>query len=202
MGLGHPLQPVDRARAHEALASRAAQGDAEAAGQLLEQLAPLMLRTARALLGTTHLDLDDVVQQSLIAVVQSLPAFRGDCSVAHFAARITTRIAVAARRRAFSRSDRNDDSVELDALYAAPLAEPVDAERRRALVRSLLETLPEEQAETLALRIVLGFSLEEVAQATGVPVNTVRSRVRLAKAALLKRIEADPRLAEALEVES
>ena len=64
-----------------------------------------------------------------------------------------------------------------------------------------MEQLPEEQAETLALRVVLGFSLEEVAQATGVPLNTVRSRVRLAKTSLKKRIESDPRLLSALEVE-
>jgi len=68
-------------------------------------------------------------------------------------------------------------------------------------VRGLIQTLPEEQAETLALRVVLGFSLEEVAEATGVPLNTVRSRVRLAKTALKKRIEADPKLLAALEVE-
>jgi RNA polymerase sigma-70 factor (ECF subfamily) len=46
---------------------------------------------------------------------------------------------------------------------------------------------------------VLGWSLEEVASATGVPVNTVRSRVRLAKEALRRRIEALPHLAVELE---
>ena len=33
----------------------------------------------------------------------------------------------------------------------------------------------------IALRFVLGWSLEEVSRVTGAPVNTVRSRVRLAK---------------------
>jgi RNA polymerase sigma-70 factor (ECF subfamily) len=68
--------------------------------------------------------------------------------------------------------------------------------RRRELLRELLEDLPEEQAEALALRVVMGWSLEEVAQASGAPVNTVRSRVRLAKEALRQRIEALPGLAE------
>jgi len=52
----------------------------------------------------------------------------------------------------------------------------------------------------LALRVMLGWSLEDVAQATGAPLNTVRSRVRLAKEALRRRIEADPSLADRLEV--
>jgi RNA polymerase sigma-70 factor (ECF subfamily) len=67
-------------------------------------------------------------------------------------------------------------------------------------LRDLLCDLPEEQADALALRVMLGWSLEDVAQATGAPLNTVRSRVRLAKEALRRRIEADPLLADQLEV--
>lgn len=187
----------------ETLVERAVRGDTAATGQLLKQLAPAMIRAARSLLGATHADVDDVVQHSLIGLVQSLPQFRGECSIAHFASRIVTRTALAARRRDGARSERRDDDADLDALPAAPgPGDTVDAERRRELVRGLLETLPEEQAETLALRVVLGFSLEEVAEATGVPLNTVRSRVRLAKTALKRRIEADPHLLATLEVES
>jgi RNA polymerase sigma-70 factor (ECF subfamily) len=186
------------------LVDRAVRGDTEATGALLKALAPSMIRAAQQLLGASHADLDDVVQQSLIGFVQSLPNFRGECSIGHFASRIVARIAVAARKRGHVRSERRDDEVDVDSLERAPesSSDVVDAERRRELVRRLMETLPDEQSETLALRIVLGFSLEEVAEATGVPMNTVRSRVRLAKTALKKRIEADPVLAEALEVES
>jgi RNA polymerase sigma-70 factor (ECF subfamily) len=67
-------------------------------------------------------------------------------------------------------------------------------------VRELLDELPEEQAEALAMRFMLGSSLEEVAQASGVPVNTVRSRVRLAKDAILKRLAGEPELLAALEL--
>lgn len=186
----------------EALVDRAIRGETGAIGLLLKQLAPGMIRAARALMGSTHADVDDVVQQSLIGLVQALPAFRGECTPAHFASRIVTRTALAARRRTALRGDRQDDSIEPDAFAVDPSqAEALEAERRRHAVRALMEKLPEEQAETLALRVVLGFSLEEVAEATGVPLNTVRSRVRLAKTALKKRIEADPRLLAALEVE-
>jgi RNA polymerase sigma-70 factor (ECF subfamily) len=67
-------------------------------------------------------------------------------------------------------------------------------------LRDLLTDLPEEQADALALRVMLGWSLEDVAQATGAPLNTVRSRVRLAKEALRRRVDADPSLADQLEV--
>lgn len=76
------------------------------------------------------------------------------------------------------------------------------AARRCALLRELLEDLPEPQAEALALRTMLGYSLKEVAAVTNAPVNTVRSRLRLAKEALRRRIEADPELLAELGVQS
>ena len=76
------------------------------------------------------------------------------------------------------------------------------AQRRRELLRELLARLPEEQAETLALRVVLGWSLDEIASATGAPTNTVRSRMRLAKDALRKSIEKSPGLSEELGVDA
>ena len=45
-------------------------------------------------------------------------------------------------------------------------------------------------------------SVEEIAQHAGAPQNTVRSRLRLAKEALKRRIESEPGLLEALEVTS
>jgi RNA polymerase sigma-70 factor (ECF subfamily) len=195
------LDPTTRKHSglHE-LAERAARGDTAAAGALLKALAPQMIRTVHALLGPTHADADDVVQQAMIALVQALPQFRGECSPQHYASRIVARMVVATKRRAGSRAERRDDETDVDMVQsgAASQHEAFAAERRRALVRELMALLPEEQAETLAMRVGLGFSLPEVAAATGVPLNTVRSRVRLAKEALRKRIDADPAMLEML----
>jgi RNA polymerase sigma factor (sigma-70 family) len=185
----------------ETLAQQAARGDTEATAKLLRLLAPGMLRTAHALLGRAHPEVDDVAQQSMIALVQALPSFRGECTPGHFANSITTRFALAARRRQATRESRTDDGVEVDGLFsdARSAVDHVLSEKRRAAIRELLSTLPEAQAQTLALRVVLGLSLAEVAAATQVPLNTVRSRIRLAKEALMERIEADASLLELLE---
>lgn len=168
------------------LVARAVAGDVEATGKLLKQLAPGILRGARAILGADHPDLDDVVQQSMIAIVQALPQFRGECSLTHFTARIFTRIALATRRRTHVLGERQEAEIEVDSLHGeqANQAETFEATRRRALLGKLLGSINPEQAEALALRVVFGCSLPEVAAATGVPLNTVRSRVRLAKEAL------------------
>jgi RNA polymerase sigma-70 factor (ECF subfamily) len=179
------------------LARAASAGDVRATRRLLEVVAPRVVRAIRAVMGAAHPDVDDAGQLALIGFIQALPSFRGECDPAQFAARIAVRTAGAVRRRARARSVGQDDSVDLEGMKAAP--DEIAAARRRALVRSLLDELPEEQAEALALRIILGWSLKEIAEAMGAPLNTVRSRLRLAKEALRRRIAADPALAEALE---
>jgi RNA polymerase sigma-70 factor (ECF subfamily) len=140
-----------------------------------------------------------VSQESLIALVRALPAFRGDAKAETYAARIAVRTAVAARHRNARRAQqRRELAMEVQTEAAQPV---VASKRRLQLLREMLAELPAGQGETLALRVVLGSSIKEIAEVTEVPVNTVRSRLRLAKEALRKRIEEDPTLAAELEVQ-
>ena len=184
---------------HVALVLDAQAGDRTALGQLLKQLTPHLRGAARALYGADHPDVDDVVQESLMAFARALPAFRGESSVLHYAYRITVRVGLAERRR----QRRRDDNLELHSRPGILIQEPASTENvvaalRRTVLRRLLNALPAEQAETMALRVCLGMSLAEVAHATGVPSNTVRSRMRLAREALRRTIERDAEARELL----
>jgi len=183
------------------LASRAVAGDELAVGRLLRLLAPRIGAVVRAVMGSGHPDCDDALQLALIAFVKALPAFRGECDPAGYASSIAVRTALAARKRAHVRATRQPEAPEECSEDESPSA-MAQAERRKDLLRELLTAIPPEQGETLAMRIVLGFSLEEIATYTRVPVNTVRSRLRLAKEALRRRIEADATLLEELELDS
>jgi len=181
------------------LAQRAGEGDLAATQALLRHLTPGLTRVVIGVLGSQHADRDDVLQQSLIAVQRALPAFRGECHPAGYASRIALRVALRARRNHkldFTRREAIARLSPADGPHAESPSAFADAERRRRALRDLLEDLPDEQADALGLRVMLGWSLEEVARATGAPLNTVRSRVRLAKEALRKRIEQDPSLAD------
>jgi RNA polymerase sigma factor (sigma-70 family) len=180
------------------LARRAADGNQPATGRLLKNVAPKVIGAVRAVLGGAHPDVDDVVQLALIGFVQALPAFRGDCDPAGYARVIAVRTAIATKKRERTMRARHDFATELDDLSSTrPLPSDVaDADARKELVRDLLGDLPEEQAETLALRVGLGWSIEEIAQESAVPINTVRSRLRLAKERMRERIEKNPRLRE------
>lgn len=185
------------------LARQAASGDAAATSRLLRSLASRVMRVVRAVLGGGHPDVDDVAQQALIGFIQALPAFRGDCDPSRYATTIAVRTAIAARRRVRVEHSRRDAATDADSV-AASSGEPGDelaSRRRKEILRELLAELPAEQAEALAMRVVLGWSLEEIATQSGAPLNTVRSRLRLAKESLRRTIESQPGLVEALEVD-
>jgi RNA polymerase sigma-70 factor (ECF subfamily) len=180
------------------LARTAAGGDVRATRRLLEIVAPRVARVVRAVMGSSHAEVEDAAQLALIGFVQALPGFRGECDPSQFAARIAVRTAGAVRRRSRSRGGAEDRGVDVDGLEAP--RQEIEAARRRETIRSLVDSVPEEQGEVLVLRIMLGWSLKEIADATGAPLNTVRSRLRLGKEAVRRRIADDPTLAEGLDL--
>ena len=185
------------------LARAAGDGDPEAGATLVGAVGGGMLRVVRKVLGRGHPDIDDVTQDAVIALLTSLMMFRAECSVEHFANRVALLTALAARRRVRSRARQvtveSESFDDVASEQASPLATTVAA-RRRALVRQLLDELPDVIAEALASHFILGYTVEEIAAASAVPANTVWSRLRLGKQALRRKLERDGALAEMLRV--
>jgi RNA polymerase sigma factor (sigma-70 family) len=186
------------------VARAAARGDGDAAATLIAEVAGGMLRIVRKVLGYAHPDVDDVTQDAVLALLRALETFRGASSVEHFARRIALLTALGARRRARVRAREAEAHAGAGAIDdlpgddLSPLATTV-ASRRRALVRQLLDELPEPIAEALALHFILDHTVDEIAEASSVPANTVWSRLRLGKQALRRKLAADARLAEMLQ---
>jgi RNA polymerase sigma-70 factor (ECF subfamily) len=187
----------------EALARRAHDGDPAAIRTFVTAIGPQILRVVRRVLGPNHPDVEDAAQESAFAVLGALGRYRGDSTVVHFACRVAVQTAMNVRRRESAVKRRaQGDRVDLDALADGRPGPEAEAEGRASaeLVRELVATLPEAQAEALALHCVLGFTVGEIAETAGLPVETVRSRLRLAKNALRARAESTPRLARLVEV--
>lgn len=186
---------VSEPDALRSLLARAQQGDREAARSLLSAVAPAVHAVVRRALGPSHPDLDDLAQESLVGFMRALDGFRGECSVLHFARRISLFrvIEEQKRNRAQKRGTDRRSYCDPDAAptEARTHADTVDAQHRE-LLNELLAGLRPEQAEAFAMRHLLDYSVEEIAEAANVPANTIRSRLRLAKEALRARIEAEP----------
>jgi RNA polymerase sigma-70 factor (ECF subfamily) len=191
-----PANPDPLAR----LVEGAAAGDARMMRGILEAVTPAVQTVVRVILGPDHAEVADVVQEGLMALRRALRFFRRESSVMQYARQVAARKAMTARRRWRSQQRglaelRRD--VDLDSEADVPV-DPIVRTRRTAAFRALLDALPDVQAETFILRVLLDYPLPQVALATGVSINTVRSRVRLAKEKMRLRIQTDAGLYDTL----
>jgi RNA polymerase sigma-70 factor (ECF subfamily) len=91
-----------------------------------------------------------------------------------------------------------------EALSAGPETpyEEALSRRRRDSVLRLLDAVSEPVAEVMAMHYMLGHTVEDISIALGISPNTVWSRLRLGKRALMRKIERDAALAEAVRLTS
>ena len=106
-----PAGEPDRAQAQggpddplRALAAAATHGDREAQRTLLVAIGPSLFRIVRGVLGNAHPDVDDTLQEAMVAVHLALRSSRGECTTLHFACRVAVQTAMNARRKAGYRS--------------------------------------------------------------------------------------------------
>ena len=146
-------------------------------------------------------DVDDVLQESLLAILDAHPGFRGDSTLLHFAVRISEHRGISRLRSAHRQETHGAMLARLEQPLVAESARPdeeVIRTRRMSVLRKLLHNLPTAQRRVLELRAVLDCSLAEIASTTGVSINTVRTRLRLARRTLSRHIEGDPVLLDLL----
>ena len=103
------------------------------------------------------------------------------------ATNVTRNTRRAARRHAAAVSRLPRDEVERD--FADEVAARLDDTAELALVRTALATLRRAEREVLALCVWSGLDYRAAAEALGVPVGTVRSRLSRARAKLAKQLK-------------
>lgn len=167
-------------------AKAALSGDAPAVRDFLREIAPLVRSVCRGVLGRGHPEIEDTIQDCLIDVVRALPQFRFESDVSHYLTKIALRRSIGRRKRAQARAKQHTNLDECD----GPVTTFDDRREARAdLVRSLLDDLDQSQATALRLRLMLGHSIAEIACMTGVSPNTVKTRLRLGKDHLRRRLQ-------------
>ena len=185
------------------MAERARTGDRAAIRALLVAIGPSMLRVARQVLGPGHPEIPDVAQESAWGVLRGLDGFRGECTLQHFACRVAVLASMNVRRRERSQQLKAQQLSQLWETEGveAPSPERAALDQRAAnALRELLDTLPAAQAEVLCLHHVVGLTALEIATLGGTPVETVRSRLRLGRKALMARVLESEQLLDTLGV--
>lgn len=169
------------------LLARAQRGDPAAIERLLETLAPTLYRFARRLCGDGP-DVDDAVQDAMVTIARKVSEFEGRSSLTSWSYAVA-RSACSHRRRGLkNRPPVEDEHAEQrPSDDKSPEAVASDAELSRA-VRAVLETLPEDYREVLVLRDIEGLTAPEAAEAVGLSVDALKSRLHRARGALRKAL--------------
>ncbi|TCK22721.1 RNA polymerase sigma factor (sigma-70 family) [Pseudonocardia endophytica] len=175
-------ETTDRAREDDMLPPEllraAVAGDPRATAQLLSRIQPQVQRFCRARLGrreTTMGSADDVAQDVCMAVLAVLPDYRfAGVSFRAFVFGIARhKIADAFRAIARNRCDAVEELPERTSAEQGPEQLVLEAERNERL-GDLLGVLGSRQVEILTLRIAVGLTAEETAEAIGSTPGAVR----------------------------
>ncbi len=178
-GLAEELTAMEEQRTREA-------GD-EAFVALANRHARFLYRVAFGLLRTAE-DAEDAVQETLLKLYRT-GGWRGMQDERAFLARSVWRVGLARLGTAGAKAMKHAGDVtemEIEADGPNPEESALGA-ADRALVRRMVEALPEELRQPLVLSAMEEMRSWEVAAILGIPEGTVRTRVMRAKAELRRR---------------
>lgn len=145
--------------------------------------------------GPRH-DLDDLVQEAMVELVVALDSFRGDASLRTFAHRIVLRTTARelTRRRTY---ERRLDLVSVDEREdgrVSPERALLDQEALRHFYSALAKLSPKRR-NAFVLCAVERLSHEEAAAVEEISIDTLRARLKHARADLEQLVREDPLLA-------
>jgi len=131
---------------------------------------------------------EDLTQKTFIRVWKKIETFRGDSSLFTWIYTIAINLA----KNEFSSkqaknqgiTDNIDDTYDLESSVSSPESHAIEAESMQA-VMDFIASLPTDLREAISLREFDGKSYEEIAQITGSPIGTVRSRIFRAREEIL-----------------
>lgn len=176
------------------LLRRMVDGDEAALAALYDRLGPRVQRLALCILGDTD-EAEDVVEETFWQAWRTASRYDGRRGT------VSTWILVAARSRALDRlrarrrrADWMAAASSAGGLFEGASPEPPTAEAqlgesdRTDTLRSALAVLPPDQRRAIELAFLEGLSHTEIAERTGQPLGTVKTRIRLAMQKLRQRL--------------
>ncbi len=162
------------------LLEAARRGDRRALNRLTEEWLGVVYGWCLRL-GGPHVDAEDAAHEALLIMLARLPSLQRLESFPSWIFSITRKTLASHRRRAFVR--RWIPGLSFDSPDPSPSpARRVEMSQTAVLVQGILASLPEAQREVLVLCDVEERTDLEVAGLLDLPVGTVKSRLRLARA--------------------
>lgn len=145
---------------------------------------------------------DDCAQETFVKVFRSLKDFRGESAVSTWIYRIAVntcknRVASAQYRRnktlirldESKKTDEGDEhKVEIGDERLSP-AKEIEMKEKCELIQRAIDSLPDDQRSVVILRDIEGLSYEEISEATGYNLGTVKSKLSRARQELREKLK-------------
>jgi RNA polymerase sigma-70 factor (ECF subfamily) len=162
------------------LLEAARDGDANAFCILVRRYETTMARVAVRILGEGP-DAQDVAQEAMVRLYESLADFRGESCLGTYLTRITINLSLSVVRSKIVRLRRSSEARWCGRPFQELLEQGPDhraesEQIRNGIARALLTLSPNDRA-VVATRILHGASTKETAAKLGVPEGTVMSRL-------------------------
>jgi len=179
------------------------EGDPSAAASFYDRARPVVDRAIYRVLGRRDRDHDDLAQISMIALIESIERFRGDCPLDGWISTVTAHTVYKhlRRRKLETRIFAPEDGMVLEA------SRELSAEKHSSLksavtrIRSHLNALDPNKAWAFLLHHVCGYDLKEIAEITETSVAAAQQRLSRGRRELHARLAEDPELVELLDTE-
>jgi RNA polymerase sigma-70 factor (ECF subfamily) len=182
------------ATSDEQIVERALTGDAEAFGEIVRRWERRIFALAYGMLGREE-DARDATQETFLSAFRNLRNFRGEAKVSSWLHRIAVNQCITRQRRAKVRNEAElDDESEKDAAsFTAPLdvlpSRVVEERERSVAVRGAVNSLPVELRQVIVMKEFEDLTFREIADALGLPLSTVKSRLYTALRQLQMRLQ-------------
>jgi len=166
---------------------KASDGDIAAFEELYNHFSSYVYTIAFRVIGNRELA-EEVTQDAFIKIYEGLKAFGFRSQVKTWIYRITVNTAINYYKRNSKEIGRRSDFD--DAVQHMPSVDlqrtGIDKEHNEALIKRLLKVLNPEQRACVVLRDIEGLSYQEIADTLRININTVRSRLKRAREALMQ----------------
>lgn len=176
------------------LAQRAVAGDREALEIVWRQHRKWLAAVVMAHMPT-EAELEDILQEVAVAVVRTIGSLKNPQAIRPWLRSVAINtVRTAGRRATIDRRNRpqnvGDGRLDQSTSRSSERSDQ-DIERSRQQVREALALvcgLPEHYREAILLRAVRGLSQAHIAEVLGVPIKTVETRLRRARAMLTEHM--------------
>ena len=165
---------------------RAREGDMDAFGEVYRTASDFVYNVAYRIINNRE-DAEEVTQDVFVKIYKKLKSFRFQSSFKTWIYRIAVNTAInSCKRRSKKLKGRvNYEEVIKVKPVGGTTREAIDGESNEERLKSMLDMLNPKQRSCVVLRDIEGLSYKEIAWALKININTVRSRLKRAREALL-----------------